>query len=761
MTQTPSMHLLENNNLVEVAMAQQQHQSQQQMQLQQKQKQTSPTNNNTIEAWRSIQGGHQWWSPPTSVHQEQQQVSPIGQVPQQSLVAGSVCGQVQRQSQIQSEIDQPLDFSVGSLQQQRLHSRVRTIHERLQSRMHDNNNGTGGVQKIVRGTGSRRSYSPSEGSSSSSEDEGVSTGGSPSGPLRGTENDSCEPVADRPYGKVWIGDNEVAWRTESFKRTSPLNPCATTTTTTTTGGGTPAHPHLSPPTAAPVTTPDHRSPSSLHVKLGISPASDALGRIDKEPASPESIQDADLHGEVDGPELSGDDRSIASDIQDATEANLDHDSMDSDREALNLVTDVSHRNSSSGTSGSASSPSSGVSSQITGSHQQQQHTASQQNSNNSQAVLAAQLVGQQLLMHGTLGTLGPQEIQTLASMLQPQPQSLQQQLQFAMFQQANPAAANQAQFFLQNPGLLQSGGYASRPSHPRSQSMQVQAVAQAAQQQLQALQKQQALQGGGGLIGRSLAQQRSPPPPGTPPAVKQPPTRLEPSPEETTDLEELEQFAKTFKQRRIKLGFTQGDVGLAMGKLYGNDFSQTTISRFEALNLSFKNMCKLKPLLQKWLEDADNSLNNPNSLSNPLTTPEAIGRRRKKRTSIETSVRVALEKAFVQNPKPTSEEITLLADSLAMEKEVVRVWFCNRRQKEKRINPPTAAMGSPTMASPAPSVFASLASSMSGSPLALTTHSSSMGHSHPHATPLGSPLPLALVASAGGNYHPLSGKSHE
>lgn len=40
---------------------------------------------------------------------------------------------------------------------------------------------------------------------------------------------------------------------------------------------------------------------------------------------------------MDGPELSGDDRSITSDIQDATEANLDHDSMDSDREALNLV----------------------------------------------------------------------------------------------------------------------------------------------------------------------------------------------------------------------------------------------------------------------------------------------------------------------------------------------------------------------------------------------------------------------------------------
>lgn len=183
----------------------------------------------------------------------------------------------------------------------------------------------------------------------------------------------------------------------------------------------------------------------------------------------------------------------------------------------------------------------------------------------------------------------------------------------------------------------------------------------------------------------------------TPQHLKTPSSRLlEPSPEETTDLEELEQFAKTFKQRRIKLGFTQGDVGLAMGKLYGNDFSQTTISRFEALNLSFKNMCKLKPLLQKWLEDADSTLANPGgTLSNPMTTPEAIGRRRKKRTSIETTVRVALEKAFMQNPKPTSEEITMLADGLCMEKEVVRVWFCNRRQKEKRINPPGTGPGSP------------------------------------------------------------------
>lgn len=65
------------------------------------------------------------------------------------------------------------------------------------------------------------------------------------------------------------------------------------------------------------------------------------------------------------------------------------------------------------------------------------------------------------------------------------------------------------------------------------------------------------------------------------------------------------------------------------------------------------------------------------------------------------------------------------------------------------------------MASPAPSVFASLTSSMSGSPSALTTHSSARGHSHSLPTPLSSPLPLALVASTGGSYNALHNKSNE
>ncbi|XP_015906627.1 POU domain, class 2, transcription factor 3 isoform X3 [Parasteatoda tepidariorum] len=355
-----------------------------------------------------------------------------------------------------------------------------------------------------------------------------------------------------------------------------------------------------------------------------------------------------------------------------------------------------------------------------------------------QAGLAAQQLGKLPLNSGLPGLqLNPQDIQQLQ-------QQLQQSMQPFVFLQPGQLPANmQAQLFLQNQGLLQQGlmqqslqnlqlqASQAAVSLPQgvlsSQAAATVAAAAAVQQQFQQQMQQQShhhQQSQSQQQPRPQAPPQPPPPPlpptslqssqpviitqaQMPPAQKSPvhqskPRPTEPSPEEMTDLEELEQFAKTFKQRRIKLGFTQGDVGLAMGKLYGNDFSQTTISRFEALNLSFKNMCKLKPLLQRWLEDADASMNNPAALTNAHTTPESIGRRRKKRTSIETTVRLALEKAFLQNPKPTSEEISILAESLTMEKEVVRVWFCNRRQKEKRINPPTSCSMScpPSLVSP-------------------------------------------------------------
>lgn len=139
-------------------------------------------------------------------------------------------------------------------------------------------------------------------------------------------------------------------------------------------------------------------------------------------------------------------------------------------------------------------------------------------------------------------------------------------------------------------------------------------------------------------------------------------------------------------------GFTQGDVGTAIGKSFPTDFSQTTISRFEALNLSYKNMCKIKPYLQRWLDDHENRVLVSNTFAGRMS-PEPLPpgcKRRKKRTTIEDHMRDLLEISFQMNPKPNTDDLTRIANQHNLDRDVVRVWFCNRRQREKRLQLITA-----------------------------------------------------------------------
>ncbi|XP_069842143.1 POU domain, class 5, transcription factor 1.2-like isoform X2 [Dendropsophus ebraccatus] len=145
---------------------------------------------------------------------------------------------------------------------------------------------------------------------------------------------------------------------------------------------------------------------------------------------------------------------------------------------------------------------------------------------------------------------------------------------------------------------------------------------------------------------------------------------------------EMEQFAKDLKHKRITMGYTQADVGFALGILFGKTFSQTTICRFESLQLSFKNMCKLKPLLQSWLHEVEHNENLQEIISRGQLLPQA--QKRKHRTSIENNVKRSLENYFMHCSKPGAQEISQIARELNMDKDVVRVWFCNRRQKGKR-----------------------------------------------------------------------------
>ncbi|XP_073412003.1 POU domain, class 5, transcription factor 1.2-like [Dendrobates tinctorius] len=158
------------------------------------------------------------------------------------------------------------------------------------------------------------------------------------------------------------------------------------------------------------------------------------------------------------------------------------------------------------------------------------------------------------------------------------------------------------------------------------------------------------------------------------------------SPQQEGPTSEMEEFTKTLKSKRVSLGYTQADVGYALGVLYGKSFSQTTICRFESLQLSFKNMCKLKPILADWLNDLEKTDKLEKLINNGQEQPPP--QKRKHRTSIETNVKERLENYFMNCTKPGAQEIAQIARELGMDKSVIRVWFCNRRQKGKRqLNP--------------------------------------------------------------------------
>ncbi|KAM4661986.1 POU domain, class 5, transcription factor 1.1-like [Discoglossus pictus] len=148
---------------------------------------------------------------------------------------------------------------------------------------------------------------------------------------------------------------------------------------------------------------------------------------------------------------------------------------------------------------------------------------------------------------------------------------------------------------------------------------------------------------------------------------------------------EMKRFARELKQKRVQLGHTQADIGFILGSKYGKLLSQTTICRFESLQLSYKNMVQLRPILELWLAHADDTTDDLQDLMSrdpAVALPQT--RKRKRRTNIDPTAKIALENYFARCRKPGAQEIVQLARDLNMDKDVVRVWFCNRRQKGKR-----------------------------------------------------------------------------
>lgn len=156
-----------------------------------------------------------------------------------------------------------------------------------------------------------------------------------------------------------------------------------------------------------------------------------------------------------------------------------------------------------------------------------------------------------------------------------------------------------------------------------------------------------------------------------------------PHSELTSDQIELKGFAEDFKTRRIKLGFTQGSVGQSLAEKGYSNFAQSTISRFEQMQLSPSNAATIRVVLEQWLLEAESPDSAPSGPCSGANLPMMASRKRKKRAVFTPHTKSTLDTCFLQNPRPNRQAIEEMSQQLELLPEEVRVWFCNKRQKSK------------------------------------------------------------------------------
>uniref|UniRef100_UPI00358ED73E POU domain, class 6, transcription factor 1-like n=1 Tax=Myxine glutinosa TaxID=7769 RepID=UPI00358ED73E len=246
------------------------------------------------------------------------------------------------------------------------------------------------------------------------------------------------------------------------------------------------------------------------------------------------------------------------------------------------------------------------------------------------------------------------------------------------------------------------------------------------------------------------------------------------------NLEEIREFARTFKIRRLSLGLTQTQVGQALSAAQGPAYSQSAICRFEKLDITPKSAQKIKPVLERWMAEAEArqqaGIGSLGDIASESSRPGGDGgsgvvcgeggtasgigtagimttgmrdslKKRKRRTSFTPQALDLLHVHFERNTHPSGHEMTEISEQLHYDREVIRVWFCNKRQalkntiKRLKQNDRTPCTPQSTAkASVIPHINSSFnAGNFTTAPHKVTTTGStgSSAGSHPNVCPIG------------------------
>ncbi len=124
------------------------------------------------------------------------------------------------------------------------------------------------------------------------------------------------------------------------------------------------------------------------------------------------------------------------------------------------------------------------------------------------------------------------------------------------------------------------------------------------------------------------------------------------------DLEAIRKFSSTFKMRRLALGLTQSQVGASLTATEGPAYSQSAICRFEKLDLTPKSAAKIQPVLEHWLRQAEEQLQDGHVLDTDCQSfyPWTVHRKtRKRRTFFSNEALNVLTTFFEKKPLPSGK----------------------------------------------------------------------------------------------------------
>lgn len=168
--------------------------------------------------------------------------------------------------------------------------------------------------------------------------------------------------------------------------------------------------------------------------------------------------------------------------------------------------------------------------------------------------------------------------------------------------------------------------------------------------------------------------------------------------EKEAEHERLKEFAERFKLERNKFGYSSANVNQQLAIRYGTTFSFGKIDQFEAQHLPLPEMMAMKQILEWWLLDTARASGMSEKSVQELAKSVCPPRKefRKRRTMLDENTRGILEDEFARNNKPNSSQLLEISTKAGIDKEVVKIWFANQRQRMKKTNErmPTEPAGS-------------------------------------------------------------------